>query len=107
MWVNHLDTKVKRSCWSEEEDLLLFSYVLEEGGRWSTISKMLNGTRTEHMVKNRYNSIVKKYQSQLGRPQKVKFLECILENLKNKNKKNKPEENFISESLDSFSELIE
>ena len=30
------------------------------GKKWSQIAKMLNTNRTEHMVKNRYNSIINK-----------------------------------------------
>lgn len=35
----------------------------EYGFRWAAISKAMNGTRNEHMVKNRYNSLVKKLKN--------------------------------------------
>lgn len=35
--------------------------------RWIDISKSLDGKRTEHMVKNRYNSLIKKWQRSNGK----------------------------------------
>lgn len=34
--------------------------IEEYGFRWALISKGMNGTRNEHMVKNRYNSLLKR-----------------------------------------------
>jgi len=31
---------------------------IEEGKKWSLVSKKLGGSRTEHMVKNRFKTIV-------------------------------------------------
>lgn len=31
--------------------------MLEHGKKWSKVSKMLGGKRTEHMVKNRFKSL--------------------------------------------------
>lgn len=39
------------------EDLLLLQTVKNEGRKWSTITHLLGQRRTEHMVKNRYNSL--------------------------------------------------
>ena len=33
------------------------------GKRWSKIVPLLNETRTEHMIKNRYNSLINKNKS--------------------------------------------
>jgi hypothetical protein len=44
--------------WTEDEDLELTRLFLTEGKKWSKISKMLGGARTEHMVKNRYKTII-------------------------------------------------
>jgi len=38
----------------------LLELVLEMGNRWSSIAKVLK-TRTEHAVKNRYRSLIKRY----------------------------------------------
>lgn len=40
------------------EDLLLLQTVKNEGRKWSTITHLLGQRRTEHMVKNRYNSLI-------------------------------------------------
>lgn len=58
-WNNHLNPLVKRGHWSPEEDILLFQLVDEYGLRWSKISRHMEDTRTEHMVKNRYNRFMR------------------------------------------------
>jgi hypothetical protein len=45
--------------WTEEEDLKLLEVALENGLRWSVISKKLSN-RTENAVKNRINSLLNK-----------------------------------------------
>jgi len=35
--------------------------VHNEKARWADISRSLDGKRTEHMVKNRYYSLIKKW----------------------------------------------
>lgn len=37
------------------------------GSKWAMISKIFNNTRTEHMIKNRYHSLMKKYQVKINR----------------------------------------
>jgi Myb-like DNA-binding protein FlbD len=59
-WLNHLDTTKKRGAWSIVEDNVIFKYIRENGKHWSKIIPLLNHTRTEHMIKNRYNSVVSK-----------------------------------------------
>jgi hypothetical protein len=58
----------------------LFGYIRQHGLKWAHISKLLNGVRTEHMVKNRYNSIVKRYQNRWQRSTK-KIVDRIIEDL--------------------------
>ena len=32
------------------------------GTKWADVAKALNGSRTEHMVKNRYHSLINKWK---------------------------------------------
>lgn len=61
-WTNHLDPRVKKGHWTAQEDYLLMSKVQEDGQKWCEISKFFQGERTEHMVKNRYHSLLQKQQ---------------------------------------------
>lgn len=51
------------------------------GLKWAQISKAMDGVRTEHMVKNRFNSLNKKYQSRFHRFSMKKMVENILKDL--------------------------
>jgi hypothetical protein len=64
-WLNHLDTRVKKSFWTDEEDAILCAAQERLGNRWSEIAKLLPG-RAENAVKNRYNSIITKRLSMFG-----------------------------------------
>ena len=76
-WINHLKPSVKRGGWELEEDEQLLCLVLKCGAKWSLISRELEGKRTEHMIKNRYNSLVKRYK-----PKKFyKPIEYLLNNI--------------------------
>lgn len=44
----------------------------------------MNGMRTEHMVKNRFNSLIKKYQTRFNRFSTKKMIESILKDLQTK-----------------------
>lgn len=57
--MNHLDPEKVKSKWSMAEDYQLVECALTEGKKWALISKMMGSTRTEHMVKNRYNSLLR------------------------------------------------
>jgi hypothetical protein len=59
-WLNHLDDKKKRGLWTSQEDLKIFKFVMEYGKRWCKLVPVLKDTRTEHMIKNRYNSLLNK-----------------------------------------------
>lgn len=46
------------------EDITILKYVIEEGRKWSRIAPLLPKKKTEHMIKNRFNTlmvILKKY----------------------------------------------
>ena len=58
-WFNHLDPKIKRTEWSQEEQWVLFILRNQNNEKWSLISKRLMG-RTDNAVKNYWNSRLKK-----------------------------------------------
>jgi len=62
-WINHLDPSIERGAWSTEEDIKLLEAHLEVGKKWADISKRLKN-RTENAVKNRWNSLMKKYKNE-------------------------------------------
>jgi hypothetical protein len=83
-WFNHLDPIVNRDKWTLEEDFLLFNSVMKFGSKWAMISKLFNSSRTEHMIKNRYHSLMKKYQAKINRLSTKKLIEKIQEDLFNR-----------------------
>ncbi|CAM9754335.1 unnamed protein product [Ectocarpus sp. 6 AP-2014] len=64
-WLNHLDTRVKKSAWTGAEDVKLCEAQGRLGNKWSEISKLLPG-RAENAVKNRFNSIITKRLASQG-----------------------------------------
>lgn len=58
-YLNHLRTDVKKTAWTEEEDMTLIRAQQELGNRWSAIARLLPG-RPENSVKNRWNSLCNK-----------------------------------------------
>lgn len=72
-WLNHLDQNKKRGAWTPAEDHLIFTFIQQQGKHWSRIVPLLNHTRTQHMIKNRYNSIL----SKISKDQKTNQNEAI------------------------------
>jgi hypothetical protein len=54
-YVNVLDDKLKKTCWTAEEDRILFQYQRLLGNKWSEIRKLLPG-RSDNSIKNRYHN---------------------------------------------------
>ena len=77
-WINHLDPAINRfvkfilnsktvfrGAWTNEEDIKLLESHLSIGKKWAEIAKNLR-SRTENAVKNRWNSLIKKYRAEYG-----------------------------------------
>ena len=45
--------------WTKEEDYKLLILAQQENKSWAKISRKFNQKRTDHMIKNRYNALIK------------------------------------------------
>ena len=54
-WYNHLDPKIKKAPWSQEELDQLFRLHGKYGNKWSLIAKEMKG-RTDNNIKNTWNT---------------------------------------------------
>ncbi|EFC44400.1 hypothetical protein NAEGRDRAFT_79798 [Naegleria gruberi] len=58
-YLNHLDPKIKKNAWTEEEDSIIIEMHEKHGNQWAKISKFLEG-RTANAIKNHWNSTLSK-----------------------------------------------
>ena len=52
------------------------------GKKWASIARAMNGNRTEHSIKNRFNSLVKPFFDKEEDPEEKKIVSKILNRLR-------------------------
>lgn len=71
-WKNHLDPRIQKVGWSEEEDQLLIKLHQLYGNSWTRIASFFVG-RTDNCVKNRWNSTIKRRLQRMENGQPLVF----------------------------------
>ena len=64
-WCNYLSPSLNKTKWKVSEDNLLMKKVSEIGKKWVQISKFFHN-RTDQMLKNRYNVLIRTYKKSIN-----------------------------------------
>jgi hypothetical protein len=84
--MNHLNPTLNKDEWTLSDDIKILTIYQEEGPRWAYMARKLKN-RTEHMVKNRFNSLRKKWISKNDELEKGFRLAALMKELKQLEKK--------------------
>ena len=66
-WRHHLRPGLTKGEWSTEEELEIWSRVVQYGTKWALLAEEYMPGRTENDIKNRWNSIVRRPVAPCGR----------------------------------------
>lgn len=72
----------------------MFEYVRDEGKKWAKLVKVLENSRDEHSIKNKFNSLFKKQKKMSPNFSDPEIYEIIIKRLNNTlNKRKDPNRN--------------